>query len=224
MRPGHFEMLADVIDIAHFGRVGVDPLLAVLDHRVIVPGALPQLVKHIQIFVGDLIAVVMHHLCGMPEIARCIGQIRGHDVPAHPAFGQVIEGAHASRKGKWRLVGGGKGSAKPEVFGDRRHGRNHHQRIIAGDLHGLAQRGLRAIAKLIVGANHIRQKHPVEGAVLQQLSQFGPVVQIVEAVPVVLGMHPQPVDDMAHTVHFKQIDVQLLGHQSYSYGAGLGVR
>ena len=35
------EVLADMVDVADLGGVGVDAVLAILDHRVVVPGALP---------------------------------------------------------------------------------------------------------------------------------------------------------------------------------------
>ncbi len=209
-------MLADVVDVTHLARVGVDPPLTVLNHRIVVPRSLPQFVEHIEVFISDLITMVMHHLGVMPEIACGVGQVRRDDVPANPALGQMIEGTHASGEGKRRLVGGGKGRTKAQVARDRRHGRNHQQRIIAGNLHGFAQRGFRAVAKTIIGSDHIGEEHAVKGAVLQQLSQFGPVIQVVEAMPIVLGMHPQAMDDVAHAIHFKQVDVQLLGHCEHS--------
>ena len=70
-------------------------------------------------------------------------EIAGHDVPADPAFCQVIEGGHPARERKRRFVGERDGYAKAEVLGGRRHGRDEKQRIV--------DRGLRRMRSAALG-------------------------------------------------------------------------
>ena len=71
---------------------------------------------------------------------------------------------------------------------------------------------LRPVAEAVVGAHHVGQEDAVEQAVLQQLGELQPVVDVVEAVAVVVGMNPQPVNDVADAVHLEQVQVQVLRH------------
>ncbi len=222
VRPGDPEVLADVVDVAHLGRVGVDAPLAVGDHRVVVPGAFPELVEHVQVFVGDLVAAVVGHLVVQAEVARGVGQVGGDDVPADAAAGQVVEGAHAPGEGEGRLVGGGEGGAEAQVAGHRGHRRDDQQRVVAGHLHGFAQGRLGAAAEAVVDAHHVGQEDAVEGAVLQQLRQFRPVVDVVEAVPLVFRVGPEAVDDVADAVHLEQVNVQWLRHGCGAPGVAAG--
>lgn len=68
--------------------------------------------------------------------------------------------------------------------------------------------------------DHIGQEQAVEGAVFQQLSQLGPVVQVIEAMPLVVRMHPHAMDDMADAIHLEQIDMQALAHARRSPARG----
>src|SRR5690606_13950464 len=85
------EVRAVVVDRADPGRIGEHVVLAVGDDRVVVPGALPQLVQDVEVFVGDLVPVVVLDLVGQPVVARGVGQVRGDDVPADPALREVVE-------------------------------------------------------------------------------------------------------------------------------------
>ncbi len=225
VRPGHLVVLADVVDVAHLRGIGVDPVVPVLDHRVVVPGPLPQLVEHVQVLVGDLVAVVVLHLVVVAEVARGVGQVRGDHVPADPPLGQMVQCGHPAGEGERRLVGGGEGGREAEVLRHRRHRRDHQQRVVVGDLHGLPQCRLRPAAEPVVRADHIGQEHRVEAAVLQQLGQFGPELDVVETVPVVVLVHPQAVRDVPDAVHLEEVDVNLLRHGSALHCvAGLRVR
>ena len=57
--PGHLEVLALVLDRVHLGGVGVVGALGVGADGVVLPGALPQLVEHLHVLVGDVVAVVV---------------------------------------------------------------------------------------------------------------------------------------------------------------------
>ncbi len=168
-------------------------MLTVADHRVIVPGALPQLVEHLEVLLGDAVAVVMGHLVGEAEVPRGIGQVGGDDVPAESPLGEVIEGARASREGEGRLVRGGERGGESEVLGHRSHRGDHEQRVIARNLHALPQRRLRTAAVSVVGSDDIREKHRVEETFFEELRLLDPEVEVVEPVPRIGRMHPQSV-------------------------------
>src|SRR5690606_38786186 len=99
-----------------------------------------------------------------------------------------------------------------QIASDRSHRWNYQQRVIAWNLHAFTQGGFRPAAKLVIGPDHIGNENAVEGAVLQQLCQFGPVLQIVEAMPIIIWMYPHAMNDMTDAVHLEQIHMQLLGH------------
>ena len=82
----------------------------------------------------------------------------------------------------------------------------------------LAQSGLGTVAKPVVGADDVRQKNPVEGAMLQKLGQFGPIGKFVETVTVVVGQHPLTVDDVADAVHLEEIDEKLFFGSAHEKG------
>jgi hypothetical protein len=208
--PRDLVVAAGVVDVVHLGRVGVDPALAVLHDGVVLPGALPQLVEDLQVLVGDLVAVVVVDLVLEAEVACRVGEVGGHHVPGDPAAGQVVEGAHPAGEGERRLVGGGEGRREAEALGDRGHGRDDEQRVVVGDLDGLGQGGLGAAPEAVVGADHVREEHRVERAVLQQTGELQPELDVVEAVACVVGVDPQAVRDVPDAVHLEQVDVQFL--------------
>lgn len=51
--------LALVLDLVHLVRPGIEALLAVVDHGVVFPTAFPELVQHLQVFVGLVVAAVV---------------------------------------------------------------------------------------------------------------------------------------------------------------------
>ena len=172
---GHAEVRAVVADVVHLVRVGEDAALAVADHGVVLPGAFPQLVEHLEVLVGVVVAVVVRGLVGLAHVARRRGQVAGDDVPADAAVGQVVERRHAARERIGVLEAGAGGDAEAEVLGDQRHRRHQQQRVVDRDLGGLADRGLVAGAVDVVGAEHVGDEQAVEAAALEQLGQLGPV-------------------------------------------------
>ncbi|MNE13039.1 hypothetical protein D3C80_1058650 [compost metagenome] len=114
--------LALMVDLVHFVRPGVDPLLAVVDHRAVFPAAFPELVQHLQVLVGLVIAAVVLGLLIQAHGLGCAVEVAGDDVPAHPATAQVVEGGKAPGEQVRRLVGQVGGQAEAEVAGDGGHG------------------------------------------------------------------------------------------------------
>jgi hypothetical protein len=107
MRSRDLVVLPHMVDVAHLRRVGVHPVLDVLDYRVVVPGPFPQLVEHLEVIVGDFVAVVVVDLVAQPEVARRVGQVRGHHVPRDPALGEMVQSGHAAGEGERWFVGRG---------------------------------------------------------------------------------------------------------------------
>ena len=98
-------ILALVLDAMHLGWIGEDAARTIAQHRVVFPASFPELVDHLHIFVGDIVAVVMRGLLVLAGAARRAVEIAGHDVPADPALGQMVERRHPPRERVGRLVG-----------------------------------------------------------------------------------------------------------------------
>ena len=195
-------------DRADLRRVREDVVLAVGDDRVVVPGALPQLVEDVEVLVGPLEPVVVLDLALEAVVARGVGQVRRDDVPADPALGQVVEGRGPAGPGERRLVGRGEGDAEAEVLGHRGHGGYDDRRVVVRDLQPLPDRGVGRSPEGVVGADHVGEEHRVEAAGLEQLGQLGPVLDVVEPLAVVVRQPPQAVGDVADAVHLEQVEDQ----------------
>ena len=107
------------------------------------------------------------------------------------------------------------------MFGDLRHGRDQHRRVVDGNLHGLDDRCIRTVAKHIMGANDVRQKYRVETASLQQLRKLRPrrkasVIQLPR-----VGPGPQPMMDVRNTAHAERVQ-QHAARKSHSQFLGRG--
>ena len=146
-------------------------VLAVVDHRAVVPRALPQLVEHVEVLVGVLVAQVVRDLALEPEVVGGVRQVRGDDVPADAALGEVVERRHPARERERRLVGGRERHAEAEALGDRGHRRDEQQRVEVRALQSLAQRRLRAAAEHVVRADHVGEEDAVESAVLEDAAR-----------------------------------------------------
>src|SRR6187402_1983273 len=77
-----------MIDAMNLAGIREDAALAVAQHRVVLPASFPELVDHLHIFVGDLVAVVVPGLLVLASPARGAVEIAGDDVPADPTLGQ----------------------------------------------------------------------------------------------------------------------------------------
>jgi hypothetical protein len=113
----------------------------------------------------------------LPALAHPLGgavEIAGHDVPADPALGEMIERRHAARERKRRLIGERDGDAEAEMLGRRRHGRNQQERIIHRRLCRMAQRRFRSAGENVVHTQHVGQKKTIEQAALQRARKLDP--------------------------------------------------
>jgi len=100
MRSGYVEVLPHVIDGMDLGRVGVDAALRIAQHGVVFPTALPQLVDHVEILIGQVVALLMGRQPAQAEVESGVGQVRCHDVPGDPPARQMVQGRHLPREGK----------------------------------------------------------------------------------------------------------------------------
>ena len=62
------------------------------------PGAFPQLVADVQELVGDFVALVVRNLGGQALVLSSRRQVRGHNVEADAALGEVVEGGVAASR------------------------------------------------------------------------------------------------------------------------------
>ena len=207
----------------HLGGIGENPARAIAQRGVVLPAAFPELVDHLHIFVGDVVAVVMP---GLLVLAGGLGravEIAGHHVPADPPFGEMVERRHPPRERIGRLVGQVGGHAEAEMLGDGGHRRDQQQGIVGRRLRGVAQRRVRAAAEHVVDAEHVGEKQPVEPPALQRFGQIDPVRQPVIFAGAVARMGPQPRRLMRDAVHGEGVEPDLFFHDRNASGAPQGL-
>ena len=149
--------------------------------------------------------------------ARRAVEIAGHDVPADPASGQVVERRHAAGEQIGRFVGQIGGDAETDVFGDGCHDRYDHHRVVDRDLHGVDDRRGRAAAVDVVDADDIGQEDSVELAAFRQARQILPVLDRVVLGRAIARMSPHAVLDMADAVHVESIQADFFCHRPGSW-------
>src|ERR1700758_3948861 len=98
------KVLTLMMDVVNFGRIGVDLLPPIFQHRVIFPARLPQLVADLEVFVGEVVALVVIEEPGAPEVAARTFEIGCDDVPRDSALRQVIERRDLPREGEWMTL------------------------------------------------------------------------------------------------------------------------
>src|SRR5262245_49183241 len=86
--------------LMHLGGVSIDAALPIFDDGSIFPTRFPQLVADLDIFIGDLIPLIMRRQSRLPQVPCPALQVGGDDIPADPPFGEMIEGGHLAGKGK----------------------------------------------------------------------------------------------------------------------------
>ena len=167
MNAGHIEIFALVHNGMNFGGVGKYAAILVANHRLVFPTMFPKFIDDIQIFVGEVVAIVMGDLLGHAEIARGAIEIAGDDIPADSPVGEMIERRHAARERIGVFVGERKRYAKTEMFRDCRHRGNDEQRIVRRYLNRVSQRGVRRAAVDIVNAEHVGDEYAIEQTALE---------------------------------------------------------
>ena len=74
MRTRHPEVFADMVYLPDFGWVRVNSVFAIKDDRIVVPGSFPELVKDVEIFVRNLVAMVMGDFPSRPKLRAAFGR------------------------------------------------------------------------------------------------------------------------------------------------------
>src|SRR5205807_10513120 len=98
------ELLAVVVHLTHPSRIGVGAPAAITRYCVVRPAALPQRVNYLQVFIRQIVAVVMLDLCIETHGACSAVEIAGDDVPPDPATGEMIQGRHATSEHKRWII------------------------------------------------------------------------------------------------------------------------
>ncbi|MDT4869322.1 hypothetical protein FQZ97_1043460 [compost metagenome] len=156
----------------------------------------------------------MLHLLRQAHGASGALQVAGDDVPADPAFAEVIQGRHAPGEQIGRVVAQVGRDAEAQVAGHSGHGGNQQQRIVDRQLDALLQGQVHTALVDVVDTHYVRQEQAVEQAALQQSGQFGPVGKRAVVGRAIPRVGPETVVDMPHAVHVEGIEAYLLArHQ-----------
>src|SRR5437868_2320164 len=108
-------MLADMLELAHAGRIEKWSCRLVLRKRVLRP-AVPQAFADVDEFTRPFVAQFMRGVLRLAEIER-VARIRGRDdVPAGAPFTDVIERAEFARQEIRLLIGGRRGRQETDVL------------------------------------------------------------------------------------------------------------
>ena len=158
MRTGYIEVLPHMVDGVDLGRVGVDAAFGIAQHGVVLPTALPQLVDHLEILIGQVVPLLMRRQAAQAEVESGVGQIRCHDVPGDPPASQMVQGRHLPREGKRMGLQDRTGVGKAQVLGGVGHGWHQEGRVVDRGLHPLDDGRLWPAAVGVVDPDHIGQK------------------------------------------------------------------
>ena len=103
------------------------------------------------------------------------------------------------------------GDAEAQVRGGRGHRQGQQHRVVDRHLHATAQRRV-GIAVDIVDPNHVGQEQAVEQRGFQRAGQLGPVVDVEVAGRLAIRVAPQPLLDVADSVHVEGVEQDIAGH------------
>ena len=178
------EVPAGVLDRVDLRRVHVGRGVAVADRGVLVEGGLPQLVDDLHVLLGQLVALGGCQSLHLPEVARRGFGVGGHDVPADPAVGEVVEAAVPARQQVGLLVGQRAGHPEGQMLGHRGHPADQHRRVVDRELGRIPHRRVARPAVHVVHPDGVGEEDAVETGVLEHPRRLDPVLQI--GVPVTL--------------------------------------
>ena len=165
-RPAGVEVPAAVVEAAHLRRIGEHAARLVEHDRVRLP-CLPVREHDFDELVGAIVARVVSGDSVRAEV-RGLGVVeRGHDVPAGPAAGHVIEGREEPRDVKRLVVRRRAGRAEPEPARRRTHHREDRDRIHLHHPHPVAHRLGEVVAEAVRHRKAIIEECEVELAVLE---------------------------------------------------------
>ena len=80
----------------NFCGIREDAVLLVAPHGTVFPARLPQLVNNGHVLIGGVVPTIVVGLGRQTHAACRAVEIAGHDVPADPAAGQVVQRRHAT--------------------------------------------------------------------------------------------------------------------------------
>ncbi len=183
------EVRALVLDQVHLGRVGEAAVLVLLQ-GVRIPGALPVLVDQVEEVLGHLVAVVVRDQVHAEGLDRGVGGAGGHDVPAEPAAGQLVQGGQSAGERVRRLHQHRAGHHQAQVGGAGQQRRGDHERVQPGQVQGLLGGDRRADPVDLRPAPGVGQEQEVQPGVLAELRDVPPVPEGVEQVPAAVGVAP----------------------------------
>ena len=206
----------DMIDAMHLARIGVNPAHRIAQHGVVLPRSFPQLVHHLQVFIGPGVALLAREQGFLTEVARRVRQIGSDNIPRHAAIGKMVKGRGAAREIEGMLLIDRTGIGEAQMPGSARHGRDQQRGIIARDLQRLADGEIGIGAVGLVHPDHIGQEQRVETTPFQDLGQFHPRIERGVLELTSLGMTPLTVLNVRHAVHGEGIENQRLAHRILS--------
>ena len=161
-----------------------------------------------------LVSLIVLELVVVAHVAGGGREVAGHHVPADATLGQVVERRHPPRERIRVLVRGTGRHAESEILGDGRHGRDQQNRIADGNLRAVADGGFVRTAVDVVGAEDVGDEDPVEGSAFEQLSQVGPVAQVLVIRGTVVGVAPHARRLVGDAVHVEGIETDLSSHRA----------
>ena len=205
----HLEIFPFVPHLVDLIRPGKDPFAFVTQHSVVLPASFPKLVDHFHEFFRQCVTLVVRELRTAAKSPGRAIEVAGDDVPGNPAVSQMIQSGKPAREAEGRLIGDRAGDAEAKVLRHHRHGGHQQERIVDGELDGVAERGIGVAAIHVINAKDIGDKERVEHAAFQQLGQFGPVGESVVAVGPIVGMEPQSRRSTA-AIHVERVQAYLL--------------
>ena len=193
--------------------------LGIENDRTLFPAPLPQLDADIDVLVGPVVASVMSQDLAEP-LTFGIGQVGGHDIPADPSAGEVVERREQPGCVVRRVVAGREGHCETEVLGARRQCRDQQGGVDAGNLDRATQRSLAARPVHVIGAQHVGEEDPVEAAPLEGAHEVLPPAQgPVAPRRLIGGVLPHPLDLMIRGCLDEGAQVHLAPpHQSLCLG------
>ncbi len=138
-----------------------------------------KLIARREKLLGRLVALVMGAVGFKAHAAGAAVEIAGNDIPADPPAGEVIERREAARQLVGVFVGEVGRDAEAEMFCHQRHRGDQQGRLGVGQLNGVTQRGLRAVAVDVVDAEHVGEEDAVEQAAFGRPGIIHPIVECV---------------------------------------------
>ncbi len=214
MRALALEVLSAVVNGVDFRGIRVDASLEIPDDGVFFPAAFPELVGHLEVFVGSGVAVAVIRESAKTEARPRIGQIGGHDVPGHPAFRKMIQGGDLPGEGEGRRLEDGARESEAQVLGHRGHRWDQQGWIVHRHLHAFANRSFRSSPIGVVQTHDVGEKQSVEAAALQDLRELEPGLQAVVFELAGFRTGPEALLNVRDTIHREAVqeDSLLFAH------------